>query len=132
MTGNTVELDEYRRLRGEKSRLMWRVLNRVFDRFSIPDTLRHQLMFMNAETYLSWSREEKIVSLEKLDLAVKYTQLYRALHAMCGDDDKAMYHWLFTANNGYPSLFQGRSPIDTILEDGQRVIEDITATLRTR
>jgi hypothetical protein len=111
---------------------MWRVLNRVFDIFTIPANLRHELMFMDQETYLAWAREEKIVSLEKLDLAVKYTQLYRALNSMCGDDESVMHHWLFTKNNGYPTLFKGRSPIDTILEDGERVIEDITGTLRAR
>jgi hypothetical protein len=111
---------------------MWRVLNRVFDQFGIAGSTRHELMFMDQETYLAWGREERIVPLEKLELAVKYSQLWRALHAICGDNESVLRHWLHTNNKGYPTLFKGRSPIDTILEDGERVIEEVTATLRAR
>lgn len=134
MTGKTVDFDEYRTERGKNSRVMCRHLNWVFDELGIPDGMRHELMFVDQETYLAWGRDEKILPLEKINLAAKYTQLYRALHATCGDSEgnKVMRHWLFTGNNGYRLLFRRRSPIDTILEDGECVIEDIIATLRAR
>jgi len=132
MTGKTVDFDEYRMDRGKDSRVMWRHLNWVFDTLGIPGVMRHALMFMDQETYLAWGRDERIVSLEKINLAARYTRLQRALRAMCGDDDRTIHHWLFTENNGYPSLFKGRSPIETILEDGERVVEDVIGTLRTQ
>jgi len=124
-----VILERYRKLRGEQSRIMWRLLNDKFDRLKIPGAMRNELMFMNREDYLAWGREEHVLSRDKLELALKYTQLYQALSSFWGDD-AISHQWLFSGNNGYKSLFRGRSPLETILEDGERVIDDVASVLR--
>jgi len=129
MVKKPTNLDSYRRHRKEKSEFMWLRLNAAFDRLKIPGSVRNELMFMKRDDFLAWGRGEHIASLEKVELAIKYTRLYRALFAMCGDDAIA-HHWLFNGNNGHRRLFKGRSPLETILEDGERVIEDVIATLR--
>lgn len=112
-------LDEYRILRQKKSHLLWRVLTLVFTKCRIPEDMRHKLMFVDQDTYTAWS-EGKMFSHHHMEIALKYTRLYRALTSICGDD-AAVSHWLFTENNA--ALYKGRSPLQSMIEGGEHTLD---------
>jgi len=130
-TSNSVNFEKYRELQAKNSRVLWGALNHGFDLLKIPGDMRSELMHMSPEMYLAWGRDERILPREKIHLAVRYLQLFRAMDGVFGEHVDAMHTWLFSGNNGHRHIFRGRSPIETMIEDGEHAVDAVTETLRT-
>ena len=102
------------------------LLNLVFDRCSVPEEIRHMLMFVDEATYYSWSVGLRVMSLQQHDTAIKYTRLYRVLTEYFGDDDE-ISRWLFSENNA--PVFDGRSPIARVLDEGELLLDEALEAL---
>lgn len=117
----STNLDEYRRHRKEKSRLMWLILSKTFDELHIPAGQRHRLMFMDEQTFTRWCNGDVVISKNVLTVAEKYLRLRKALIALYKSKDTAS-RWLLQENMG--SLYKGEIPLQKIVEGGETVLDN--------